>query len=95
MIIHKKNNTNSHAYMDPYRVNRKAENWQGDRVTIEPQTLCYLKEIELKSKDAAKNPTVSNNYAIKIYCYKNKLLTKNNMLSHRINQWEDVETIKL
>jgi len=34
-----------------YRVNRswqEAENGQGDKVTIEPQTLCYLKEIELK-----------------------------------------------
>jgi len=28
---------------------QKAENWQGDRVTIEPQTFCYLKEIKLKS----------------------------------------------
>jgi len=38
-----KNNTImlSHAY----GVNHEAENWQGDRVTIEP---CYLKEIELK-----------------------------------------------
>jgi len=34
-----------------YRVNRLwqgAENLQGDRVTIKPQTFCYLKEIELK-----------------------------------------------
>jgi len=34
-----------------YRVNRlrkEAEIWQGERVTIEPQTFCYLKEIELK-----------------------------------------------
>jgi len=33
------------------RVNCKwqgAENQQGDRATIEPQTFCYLKEIELK-----------------------------------------------
>jgi len=27
----------------------KAENQQGDRVVIEPQTFCYLKEIKLKS----------------------------------------------
>jgi len=26
----------------------RAENRQGDRVTIEPQTFCYLKEIEVK-----------------------------------------------
>jgi len=40
----RKNNTNLfHAY----RVNhlwQEAENRQGDRVTIEPQTFCYLKE---------------------------------------------------
>jgi len=45
-----------------------AENWQGDRATIEPETFCYLKEIELKSEDTVKNPTVGNNYTIKIYC---------------------------
>jgi len=31
-----------------YRVNHQWQNRQGDRVTIEPQTFCYLKEIELK-----------------------------------------------
>jgi len=34
-----------------YRVNcylKEVGNCQGDRVTIEPQTFCYLKEIELK-----------------------------------------------
>jgi len=34
-----------------YRVNRlwqEAEIWQGERITIEPQIFCYLKEIELK-----------------------------------------------
>jgi len=34
-----------------YKINRKwqeAGNWQGDRVTIDPQTFCYLKEIELR-----------------------------------------------
>jgi len=27
---------------------RSQKNWQGHRVIIEPQTFCYLKEIELK-----------------------------------------------
>jgi len=54
-----------------YRINglwKEAENRQGDRVTIEPQTFCYLKEIELKDhEDTAKNPTAGNNYVIEIY----------------------------
>jgi len=29
---------------------QEAENQQGDRVTIEPQTFCYLKEIELETE---------------------------------------------
>ena len=36
-----------------YRVNRvwgKAENWWVNRLTIEPQTFCGLKEIELKTR---------------------------------------------
>ena len=35
-----------------YRVNRlreEAENWWVNRLTIEPQTFCSLKEIELKT----------------------------------------------
>jgi len=28
---------------------QEAEIWQGERVTTEPQTFCYLKEIELKT----------------------------------------------
>jgi len=34
-----------------YRINhlwQEVENQQGDRVTIEPQTFCYLKEIDQK-----------------------------------------------
>jgi len=39
----------------------------GERVTIKPQTFCYLKEIELKiTEDTAKNPIVGNNYVIEI-----------------------------
>ena len=36
-----------------YRVNRvrdEAENWWVNRLTIEPQTFCGLKEIELKTR---------------------------------------------
>ena len=55
-----------------YRVNRvweEAENWWVDRLTIEPQTFCGLKEIENQAKnqeDTAKKSTVCNNYAIEI-----------------------------
>ena len=53
-----------------YRVNRvweEAENRWVNRLTIEPQTFCGLKEIELKKQeDTAKKPTVCNNYAIEI-----------------------------
>ena len=52
-----------------YRVNRvweEAENRWVNRLTIEPQTFCGLKEIELKNKDTTKKPTVCNNYAIEI-----------------------------
>ena len=36
-----------------YRINRvwkEAENWWVNRLTIEPQTFCGLKEIELKTR---------------------------------------------
>ena len=53
-----------------YRVNRvweEAENRWVNRLTIEPQTFCGLKEIELKKQeDTTNKPTVCNNYAIKI-----------------------------
>ena len=53
-----------------YRVNRvweEAENRWVNRLTIEPQTFCGLKEIELKNQgDTTKKPTVCNNYAIEI-----------------------------
>ena len=53
-----------------YRVNRaweEAENRLVNRLTIEPQTFCGLKEIELKKQeDTAKKSTVCNNYAIEI-----------------------------
>ena len=53
-----------------YRVNRvweEAENRWVNRLTIEPQTFCGLKEIELKNQeDTAKKSTVCNNYAIEI-----------------------------
>ena len=41
-----------------YRVNRvweEAENRWVNRLTIEPQTFCGLKEIELKKEDTTKN----------------------------------------
>ena len=54
-----------------HRVNRRwheAENWYKGGLTIEPQTFCGLKEIELKiMKIKQKNPTVCNNNAIKNY----------------------------
>ena len=53
-----------------YRVNRvweEAENRWVNRLIIEPQTFCGLKEIELKNrKIQRKKPTVCNNYAIEI-----------------------------
>ena len=53
-----------------YRVNRvreEAENRWVNRLTIEPQTFCGLKEIELKNQeDTMKKPTVCYNYAIEI-----------------------------
>ena len=54
-----------------YRVNRvweKDENRWVNRLTIEPQTFCGLKEIELKKnqEDTTKTPTVCNNYTIEI-----------------------------
>ena len=53
-----------------YRVNRvweEAENRWVNRLTIESQTFCGLKEIELKNQeDTTKKPTVCNNYAIEI-----------------------------
>ena len=54
-----------------YRVNRlweEAENRWMNRLTIEPQTFCGLKEIELKTRKirTTKKPTVCNNYAIEI-----------------------------
>ena len=53
-----------------YRVNRvweEAENRWVNRLTIEPQTFCGLKEIELKKQeDTMKKPTVCNNHAIEI-----------------------------
>ena len=53
-----------------YRVNRvweEAENRWVNRLTIEPQTFCGLKEIELKNrKIQRKKPTVCNNYEIEI-----------------------------
>ena len=53
-----------------YRVNRvweEAENRWVNRLTIEPQTFCGLKEIELKKQeDTMKKPTVCNNYAFEI-----------------------------
>ena len=53
-----------------YRVNHvweEAENRWVNRLTIEPQTFCGLKEIELKTrKMQRKKPTVCNNYAIEI-----------------------------
>ena len=50
-----------------YRVNRAredAENRWVNRLTIEPQTFCGLKEIE--QEDTTKKPTVCNNYATEI-----------------------------
>ena len=55
-----------------YRVNRlweEFENQRVNRLTIEPQTFCGLKEIELKARsqeDTTKKPTMCNNYAIEI-----------------------------
>jgi len=43
----------------------RAENWQGDRVTIEPQIFCYLKEIELNIMKIQLK--MGNNYEIEIY----------------------------
>ena len=49
------------------RVWEEAENRWVNRLTIEPQTLCGLKEIELKKQeDTTEKPTVYNNYAIEI-----------------------------
>ena len=33
----------------PHRKPQMAENWHRGRLTIEPQTICDLKEIELKT----------------------------------------------
>ena len=52
-----------HAYRVT-RVREEAENRWVNRLTIEPQTFCGLKEIELKTR--TKKPTVCNNYAIEI-----------------------------
>ena len=53
-----------------YRVNRvweETDNRWVNRLTIEPQTFCSLKEIELKKQeDTTKKSTVCNNYAIEI-----------------------------
>ena len=53
-----------------YRVNRvreEAENLWVNRLTIEPQTICGLKEIKLKKQeDTTKKPTVCKNYVIEI-----------------------------
>jgi len=63
---------------------QEAENRQGDRVTIEPQTFCYLKEIELKitkvQRDTQQWVTITRSR----FTDKNKLLPNNkiNMLSH-------------
>ena len=57
-------------YCHTYRVNRaweEAENRWVNRLAIEPQTFCRLKEIELKTrKIKRKKPTVCNNYAVEI-----------------------------
>jgi len=56
---------------DAHRVNhewQEAENWYRDRLTIEPQTFCSLKEYRAKDhEDTAKKPTVCKNYAIENY----------------------------
>ena len=53
-----------------YRVSRiweEADNRWVNRLTIEPQTFCGLKEIELKTrKIQRKKPTVCKNYTIEI-----------------------------
>jgi len=43
-----KNNTNM-SHLQENRLWQEVENWLGDRLTIEPRTFCYLKEIELKT----------------------------------------------
>ena len=65
-IIHKKITL---ICFHAYRVNRlweEAENRWVNRLTIEPQNFCGLKEIELKPQDTTKKPTVCNNYATEI-----------------------------
>ena len=52
-----------------YRVNRvweEAENRWVIRLTVEPQTFCGLKEIELKTRKIQRKNQQCNNYAIEI-----------------------------
>ena len=52
-----------------YKVNRvweEADNRSVNRLTIEPQTFCGLKNQAKNQEDTAKKPTVCNNYAIEI-----------------------------
>jgi len=62
-----------------YRVNRwqEAENRQGDRVTIEPQTFCHLKEIELKITKIQQKTQQWVTITRSRFTDKNKLRTKN------------------
>jgi len=47
-------------HIHAYKVNKK---WQGDRLTIEPQTFCWLKRKRAKNHEGtAKNPAVGKNY---------------------------------
>jgi len=65
---------------------QEAENWQGDRATIEPETFCYLKEIVSKrsrrirysQKPNSRQQLRDRDLLLKINGSKNNI----NMLSH-------------
>jgi len=64
-----------------HRVNQKwheAENQQGDRLTIKPQTFCYLKEIKPKTMKIQRKTQQWVTITQLRLTDKNRLLTKNN-----------------